>query len=266
MKAVILAGGRGLRFDDETTRRPKPMIEIGGKPMLWHIMSVYRQFGIREFVVCLGYRGEMIRDYFRSFLENHTDITVDLKTGKVRTGPRPVEDWRVTLVDTGLETNTGGRLKRVAHLLDSTFLMTYGDGLSDVDIAATIRAHRASGKLATVTAVQPPGRWGALRLEDHTVTDCDEKPERGGGMINGGYFVLERRALDFIDGDATEFERHTMKKLAVERQLNAFVHEGFWHAMDTAKDRASLEAAWNQGDCPWLRSGRSKEKKLRKVA
>lgn len=263
MKAVILAGGRGLRFDEETHRKPKPMIEVGGKPMLWHIMSIYRQHGIRDFVVCVGYMGDMIREYFANFAYRHSDLTIDLRTGKMKVHSPPQEDWRVTIVDTGLDTQTGGRLKRVSHLLDETFLMTYGDGVSDVDISATIDFHRRHRKLATVTAVTPPGRWGALRTDTKgRVTHWEEKPARGGGVINGGFFVLQRKVLDLIEDDSTEFEFKTLMKLVAQGELMAYQHDGYWQAMDTAKDRALLESHWNDGDAPWLKLGRRPRHRL----
>ncbi len=253
MKAVILAGGRGTRLAEETTTRPKPMVEIGGRPILWHIMQIYAAHGVTEFVICLGYKGWMIKEYFLNFRLHASDLTIDLGTGAIDV-LRPAEmPWRVTLVDTGEETQTGGRLKRVAHLLrdDDAFCMTYGDGVGDVDITALVAFHRAHGRDATVTAVVPPGRFGALERQGDRVTAFIEKPPGDGGRINGGFFVLSSRVLDRIEGDATLWEQEPLRGLAHDGELRAFDHPGFWQPMDTVRDRELLERLWASGEAPW---------------
>jgi glucose-1-phosphate cytidylyltransferase len=253
VKAVILAGGRGTRLSEETGMRPKPMVEIGGRPILWHILKIYEANGITDFVICLGYRGWMIKEYFVNYSFMSSDLTVDLRTGAVRVLRPASEPWRVTLVDTGEDTQTGGRLARVAHLLEDedAFCMTYGDGVADVDIAAAIRFHRAHGRGATVTAVVPPGRFGALSTEGERVLAFVEKPAGDGGMINGGFFVLARSVLDRIAGDATVFEQEPLQGLARDGELMAFAHHGFWQPMDTMRDRDHLVALWERGGAPW---------------
>jgi len=258
MKVVILAGGLGTRISEETIVRPKPMVEIGGRPILWHLMNYYASFGFAEFVICLGYRGYMIKEYFANYLIHNSDVTIDLAEDKIEVHQRAVEPWRVTLVDTGADTMTGGRLKRIASYVrgDEAFLCTYGDGLGDVDLAALLAFHRAHGKRATVTAVQPPGRYGALDMEGSAVRSFREKPMGDGGWINGGYFVLAPSVLDDIEGDATHFEREPLEALAAADDLHAFEHRGFWQPMDTLRDRNQLEALWQSGDAPWKPRGR----------
>jgi glucose-1-phosphate cytidylyltransferase len=255
VKVVILAGGLGTRLMEETATRPKPMVEIGGRPMLWHIMKYYGSYGFTEFVVCLGYRGYMIKEYFANYLIHNSDVTIDLQKNQVEILHRAQEPWRVTLVDTGESTMTGGRLKRIAPFVagDAAFFCTYGDGLSDVDLPALAEFHRSSGALATLTAVQPPGRYGALDLEGSLVRRFREKPSGDGGSINGGFFVLDPKVLDYIDGDATHFEVEPLEGLARDGQLRAFEHSGFWQAMDTLRDRGQLEALWASGRAPWAR-------------
>ena len=253
MKAVILAGGKGTRISEESHLRPKPMIEIGGRPILWHIMSLYGAYGVTDFVVALGYRGDMIKQYFASYALHSSDITVDTRRGEIQYHRNYAEPWRVTLVDTGQETLTGGRLKRLARFLDpdDCFCMTYGDGLADIDIGALVAFHRSHGRLATVTAVVPPGRYGALALDGDRVEKFTEKPPGDNAVINGGFFVLSPAVLDRIGGDATPWETEPLESLAHDGELLAFRHTGFWHAMDTLRDRTHLEALWDAGCAPW---------------
>ena len=254
MKAVILAGGYGTRISEETTIRPKPMVEIGGQPILWHIMKIYSAYGIHDFVICCGYKGHMIKDYFLQYCLHRSDITVDMRRNNVDIHHQEVEPWRVTLVDTGLESMTGGRLKRVApHIKDDTFCLTYGDGVCDVNLTELIAFHRAQGTLATLTAVQPAGRFGAFPLESgqNRVPTFQEKPTGDGAWVNGGYFVLEPGVLDYIDGDATIWERGPMERLASEGQLAAYRFDGFWQPMDTLRDKQVLEDLWQSGNAPW---------------
>jgi len=253
MKAVILAGGRGTRLAEETALRPKPMVEIGGWPILWHIMQIYAAHGVDDFILCLGYKGWMIKEYFLNYLRHASDLRIDLSTGAVEVLRPAAPRWRVTLVDTGEETMTGGRLRRVApHLAgEDAFCLTYGDGLADVDVTALLAFHRAHGKLATVTAVTPPGRFGALDRAGGTVRAFTEKPPGDGGSINGGFFVLSPRALDRIAGDATVWEQAPLQSLAAEGELMAYDHRGFWAAMDTLRDREMLERLWASGRAPW---------------
>jgi glucose-1-phosphate cytidylyltransferase len=254
MKVVILAGGLGTRLAEETQVRPKPMAEIGEHPMLWHIMKGYGEQGYAEFVVCLGYKGYLIKEYFANYFLHNCDVTFDLKGRGMEVHENAVEPWRVTLVDTGAETQTGGRLKRVgAYVGGERFMMTYGDGVADVDLAALLAFHEAHGKLATVTAVQPPGRFGALDLADdgETVRSFVEKPSGDGAWMNGGFFVLEPGVLDYIAGDETLWEKEPLERLAADGQLAAYRHRGFWQPMDTLRDKRTLEALWNAGDAPW---------------
>ena len=253
MKAVILAGGYGTRLSEETHSRPKPMVEIGGRPMLWHIMKMYSAHDVNDFVVCCGYRGYMIKEYFANFSLHMSDITFDLEHNTVHVRKERTEPWKVTLIDTGEGTLTGGRLKRVADYVEGEdeFCMTYGDGLSDVDISATITFHREHGRLATVTAVKPPGRFGALELEGQRVTGFMEKPTGDEGLINGGFFVLDPRCLDLIEGDDTRWEDEPLTRLAAEDQLRAYEHHGFWQPMDTVRERNLLEDLWASGGAPW---------------
>jgi glucose-1-phosphate cytidylyltransferase len=253
MKAVILAGGYGTRITEESVLRPKPMVEIGGRPILWHIMKIYAAHGITDFIVCLGYKGYVIKEYFANYVLHAADVTVDLANNRLEYLSGAPEPWKVTLVETGEATETGGRLKRVARWLqdDDTFCMTYGDGVSDIDITASIAFHRQHGKLATMAAVTPPGRFGALTMEGDNVTGFREKPRGDGGLINGGFFVLSRRVLDYIADDKTVWERAPLEKLATEGQLQAFRHDGFWQPMDTVRERLVLESLWNGGKAPW---------------
>lgn len=252
MKVIILAGGHGTRLSEETVSRPKPMVEIGGHPLLWHIMKIYSANGFNDFIVCLGYKGEMIRDYFLNYMSKNSDFTVDTKTGKIELHNSPKEDWKVTLVDTGIDTMTGGRLKRVAQYIDGdTFMMTYGDGVADIDIQALVKFHQAHGKMASVTAVAPPGRFGALELNGTSVTDFHEKPLGGNSYINGGFFVLHKDVLTLIDGDSDIWERAPMQKLSKSGNLHAFKHSGFWQPMDTLREKNYLEALWAKREAPW---------------
>ncbi len=252
MKAVILAGGHGTRLSEETVTRPKPMVEIGGRPILWHIMKIYSHHGINDFVVCLGYKGYLIKEYFANYALHQSDVTFDIKSGSVEVHQNTAEPWRVTLVDTGQDTMTGGRLMRIRpYVADGTFCMTYGDGVSDVDITASIAFHRSHGKLATVTSVVPPGRFGLLDLKENAVVRMLEKPERSGSRINAGFFVLEPAALELIDGDSMPWERRPMERLAENRQLMAFNHDGYWQPMDTLRERQDLERLWSEGKAPW---------------
>lgn len=252
MKAVILAGGVGTRIAEESQARPKPMVEIGGKPILWHVMKSYSTHGIRDFVICTGYKGYYIKEYFANYFLHMSDVTFDMQKNSMEVHQRNAEPWKVTVVDTGEITMTGGRLKRVAAYLGAeTFCMTYGDGVGDVDITASVAAHRAAGKKATVTAVQPPGRFGAMHLEGESVARFIEKPEGDGGWVNGGFFVLEPSVLDQVVGDETIWEREPLQSLAKEGQLHAFFHRGFWQPMDTLRDRNYLERLWTSGKAPW---------------
>ncbi|HEX5707256.1 MAG TPA: glucose-1-phosphate cytidylyltransferase [Pyrinomonadaceae bacterium] len=252
MKAVILAGGVGSRLSEETAARPKPMVEVGGRPVLWHIMKIYSAHGIHDFIVCLGYKGYLIKEYFANYFLHMSDVTFDLAQNQMRVHQNFAEPWQVTLVDTGAETMTGGRLRRVRPYLEGeeAFCFTYGDGLADVDVTALVRFHREQGVLATVTAVQPPGRFGALVLEGSRVADFREKPE-GDGWINGGFFVLSPRVIDYIEGDETVWERAPMERLAREGELANYTHRGFWQPMDTLRDKNQLEEMWAAGRAPW---------------
>ena len=252
MKAVILAGGYGTRISEETQARPKPMVEVGGRPVLWHVMKTYSAHGIHEFVICLGYKGYMIKEYFANYFLHMSDVTFDLRENRMDVHHRHAEPWRVTLVDTGEETMTGGRLKRIREYVgEESFCFTYGDGLSDVKVPELIAFHQRQGKLATITAVQPPGRFGALDLQQNLITGFREKPQGDGGWINGGFFVLEPRALDAIEGDRTIWEREPLERLARDGQLAAFRHLGFWQPMDTLRDKLHLESLWASGKAPW---------------
>jgi glucose-1-phosphate cytidylyltransferase len=252
MKAVILAGGLGTRISEETQTRPKPMIEIGGKPVLWHIMKTYSLHGINDFIICCGHKGYLIKEYFANYSLHMSDVTFDMRRRDVIIHQNSAEPWSVTLVDTGEDTATGGRLKRVgAYLGGEDFCMTYGDGVSDVDITALVAFHREQGTLATVTATRPPGRFGVLTMTRDKITAFKEKPEEEGGWINGGYFVLSPKVLDHIAGDATSWEREPMERLARDGQLSAYTHAGFWQPLDTLRDRNLLNELWNSGRAPW---------------
>lgn len=252
MKAIILAGGLGTRISEESHLRPKPMIEIGGKPILWHIMKMYSGHGIDEFVICLGYKGYVIKEYFSNYFLHTSDVTFSMRENSMEIHQKFAEPWRVTLVDTGELTMTGGRLKRVApYLGDESFCFTYGDGVADIDISALIAKHREAGRLATVTAIQPPGRYGALHIENEMVHHFQEKPAGDGAWINGGFFVLEPSVLSYLDGDNTVWEQQPLQRLAAEGQLSAYRHGGFWQAMDTLRDKNHLEELWSSGKAPW---------------
>lgn len=255
MKAVILAGGLGTRISEETHLKPKPMIEIGGKPILWHIMKLYSSAGVTDFIVCCGYKGYLIKEYFANYFLHMSDVTFDLGRNEMHVHHRYAEPWRVTLVDTGEVTLTGGRLRRVRDYLrdDDAFCFTYGDGLSDVDIGALIEFHRSHGRLATLTAVQPPGRFGAVSLDGSRVTGFVEKPKGEGGWINGGFFVLSNACIDYIDGDSTPWEGAPLEAIARDGQLMAYHHHGFWQPMDTLRDKNALEEMWQSGAAPWKR-------------
>jgi glucose-1-phosphate cytidylyltransferase len=253
MKAVIFAGGLGTRLSEETDSRPKPMVEIGGKPILWHIMKIYSSHGINEFIVCLGYKGYYVKDYFMNYFLHTSDVTFDLVENETIVHNKKAEPWRVTLVDTGLETMTGGRLKRVAPYLpdNEPFCLTYGDGVADVDIAGVIDYHRAHGRTTTMTVVRPPGRFGAVSMERDAIVSFDEKPRGDGGWINGGFFVLSKKALAYIDGDETLFEQEPLAGMAADGELRAYRHDGFWQCMDTLRDKRLLEQLWSSGAAPW---------------
>lgn len=252
MKAVILAGGLGTRISEETLVRPKPMVDLGGRPVLWHIMKIYSAYGVNDFIVCCGYKGYMIKEYFANYSLHGSDITIDLKSNTVDVHQSTAEPWKVTLIDTGQETQTGGRLKRVASYLDGEdFCFTYGDGLSDVNVGELIAFHRSQGTLATVTAVQPPGRFGHLKLDQQKITAFDEKPGGDNAWVNGGFFVLSPRTIDYIEGDTSVWERGPLETLAAEGNLSAFLHRGFWQPMDTLRDKIALEEMWNNNRAPW---------------
>ena len=254
MKAVILAGGFGTRLSEETTVRPKPMVEIGERPILWHIMKLYSAHGIQEFVICLGYKADVIKDYFANYVLRASDLVVDLGKNELELQPRNVEPWHVTLVDTGIDTMTGGRLKRVAdHLDEETFCFTYGDCVTNLDMTKLIEFHREQNALATLTAIRPPGRFGALTLEpgSNTITSFREKPEGDGGWVNGGFFVLEPGVLDYVEGDSTVWEREPMERLADGGKLAAYRHVGYWQNMDSLRDKMVLEEQWASGSPPW---------------
>jgi glucose-1-phosphate cytidylyltransferase len=252
MLAVILAGGLGTRISEETHLKPKPMIEVGGRPVLWHILKIFSAHGINDFVICVGYKGYVIKEYFANYFLHMSDVTFDLKNNRMEVHEKHAEPWRVTIVDTGEETQTGGRLKRVrGYLRDEPFCFTYGDGLADVDVGALVKFHQAHGKLATITAVQPPGRYGALQIEKEFVRDFHEKPLGDGAWINGGFFVLDPEVVDRIPDDASIWEREPMESLTRDGQLAAFKHDGFWRPMDTLRDKSQLEELWQNGKAPW---------------
>ena len=252
MKVVILAGGLGTRLSEETGLKPKPMVEIGGMPILWHIMKIYSHFGLHDFVICGGYKGYVIKEYFANYFLHMSDVTFDMEKNTMEVHKQRGEPWRVTIIDTGDATMTGGRIKRVApYIGDETFCCTYGDGVADINVSDLIQAHRESGSLATLTGVQPPGRFGALRTEGNSITAFQEKPEGDGAWINGGFFVLEPGVFPYIENDASIWERAPLEALAGDRQLNLYRHPGFWQPMDTLRDKQNLEQAWSAGEAKW---------------
>lgn len=256
MKIVILCGGLGTRLSEETQVKPKPMVEIGGKPIVWHIMKSYECHGNKDFILALGYKGEVIKDYFLNYHARQSDLTVHLKSGKVEYSNPTAEDWNVSLIDTGAETMTGGRILRLKNLLkdSGTFMVTYGDGVSDINITELLAFHRSHGKLATVSAVRPPVRFGELLIDGNTVNQFQEKPQAGEGWINGGYFVFEPEVLEYIIDDTTFLEREPLERLAKDGQLMAYHHPGFWQCMDTIRDRDLLQTKWQAGNAPWIKS------------
>jgi glucose-1-phosphate cytidylyltransferase len=253
MKAVILAGGLGTRLSEETGTRPKPMVEIGGRPILWHILKIYSQHGINDFVICCGYKGYLIKEYFANYFLHMSDVSFDMKENRMEVHQSVAEPWRVTLVDTGDDSGTGGRLKRVAKYVEGeeAFCMTYGDGVSNVDVARSIAFHRAHGKLVTVTAVQPPARFGGLEIEGTAIANFQEKPNGEGGWVNGGFFILSPKVLNEIESDGSMFEREPIQNLTAMKQVQAFFHPGFWQPMDTLRDKQRLEDLWSSGKAPW---------------
>ncbi len=252
MKAVILAGGLGTRLSEETDIKPKPMVEIGDKPILWHIMKIYSTYGINDFIICCGYKGYVIKEYFATYSLHMSDITFDLRRNDMQVHQNETEPWRITLIDTGLNSGTGGRLRKIrSYLGDEDFCFTYGDGVSNINIQESISFHKKKKTIATVTAVLPPSRYGVLAFDEDKIVGFDEKPDGDGGWINGGFFVLSPRAIDYIDDDTIHWEHAPMKRLVAEGQLSAFYHRGFWHPMDTLRDKKSLEAMWASGKAPW---------------
>ena len=251
MQAVILAGGRGTRISEESLLRPKPLIEIGERPIIWHIMKIYSYYGINDFIICCGYKGELIKKYFSNFGLYSSDMTIEVKNNKITFHKKNFENWKITLIDTGSETQTGGRIKRVKKYLKNTFCLTYGDGLSDVNIKKTIEFHKRNKKIATMTVVQPAGRFGAVKIKKNLVDKFLEKPVGDGGWINGGFFVLNKKSLDYIKDDYTIWEQDPLKNLSKQNQLTSFKHKGFWHPMDTIRDKEYLEEEWRKPNCPW---------------
>ena len=252
MKVVILAGGLGTRLSEESHLKPKPMVEVGGKPILWHIMKIYSHYGFREFIICCGYKGYVIKEYFSNYFIHCSDVTFSLEDNSLEVHQNSAEPWKVTVVDTGDTTLTGGRIKRVARYVgDEDFCCTYGDGVGDVNIGELLEFHRHHGGFATVTATQPPGRFGVMTLQDDRVTSFLEKPADGGGYVNGGFFVLSPKVMSYIDGDQIMWEREPLERLAKDRQMHAYIHRGFWQPMDTLRDKTYLEDLWNKGRAPW---------------
>ncbi|OUV60943.1 MAG: glucose-1-phosphate cytidylyltransferase [Cellvibrionales bacterium TMED122] len=251
MQVVILAGGRGTRISEESLLRPKPLIEIGERPIIWHIMKTYSYHGINDFIICCGYKGELIKEYFSNFGLYSSDMTIEVRKNKITFHKKNFENWKITLIDTGSDTQTGGRIKRVRDYLNNTFCFTYGDGLSDVNIKKSIEFHKKNKKIATMTVVQPAGRFGAVKIKKNLVEKFSEKPVGDGGWINGGFFVLEKKSLDYIKDDYTIWEQEPLKNLSKQNQLSSFKHKGFWHPMDTIRDKEYLEEEWRKPNCPW---------------
>lgn len=253
MKAVILAGGLGTRLSEETSTRPKPMVEIGGKPILWHILKMYSHHGVNDFVICCGYKGYVIKEYFANYFLHMSDVTFDMRNNQMEVHQKRAEPWKVTLVDTGDGSMTGGRLRRVADYVknEEMFCFTYGDGVSDIDISATINFHKSHGKLATLTATFPPGRFGALDIQGQQIRQFTEKPKGDGALINGGFFVLSPKVLNYLEDDTTVWEQQPLQRLALDGQLMAYEHHGFWQPMDTLRDKVHLEELWTMGRAPW---------------
>ena len=251
MKAVILAGGLGTRISEESTIRPKPMIEVGGKPIIWHIMKIYSYYGINDFIVCCGYKGYMIKEYFSNYFLHMSDVTVDLHSNEVEVHQRRAEPWKITLVDTGEKTQTGGRIKKIKNYIDDDFCLTYGDGVASIDIKSLINFHNNHDGMATISAVQPPGRFGSLIIENKKVNSFIEKPHGDGGWVNGGFFVLKRSVIDLIDDDNTIWEKEPLEKLASMNELHCYQHNGFWRPMDTLRDKVTLEKLWSENAAPW---------------
>jgi glucose-1-phosphate cytidylyltransferase len=251
MKAVILAGGLGTRLSEETALKPKPMVEVGGRPILWHILKIYSSHGINDFIICAGYKSYIIKEYFANYFLHMSDVTFDMNNNTMEVHHKKAEPWRITIIDTGDETMTGGRIKRVAPYIDGTFCCTYGDGVGDIDITALVSFHKSSGRLATLTGVQPPGRFGAIKLDGGKVLAFQEKPQGDGSWINGGFFVLEPEVLSYIEDDTTVWERQPLEKLASVGQLGIFRHHGFWRPMDTLRDKFELENLWENRTAPW---------------
>jgi glucose-1-phosphate cytidylyltransferase len=252
MKVVILAGGLGTRISEETHLKPKPLIEIGGMPVLWHIMKMYSFYDMHDFVICCGYKGYMIKEYFANYFLHMSDVTFDIKNNTMEVHQKHAEPWKVTLVDTGINTMTGGRLKKIENFLDDeTFCFTYGDGLSDLNIRESVEFHQKNKKYATITAVKPPGRFGSLEINENWVEKFNEKPDGDGNWINGGFFVLEPTIFDYIKDESTIWERDPLEKIAQEKQLSAYKHDGFWHPLDTLRDKNNLEELWNNSNTPW---------------
>jgi len=251
MKVVILAGGLGSRISEESIIKPKPLVEIGGKPIIWHIMKIYSEYGFRDFVICCGYKGYLIKEYFTNYSLHTTDITVNVKTNKIKVHKKTTEPWNITLVDTGQESLTGDRLKKIEHFIDGDFCLTYGDGVASVDIGKLVNFHKKNKKLATVTAVKPAGRFGAIELDKNTVKRFLEKPKGDGGWINGGFFVLNKKIFKYLKKSPCVWEQEPLEQLAKNNQLNAFKHNGFWYAMDTLRDKNFLEGLWDKKEAPW---------------
>jgi glucose-1-phosphate cytidylyltransferase len=253
MKVVILAGGFGTRLSEETELKPKPMVEIGGKPILWHIMKIYSHYGFNEFIICLGYKGYVIKEYFANYFLHMADVTFNMEDNTMDVHNKHAEPWKVTLIDTGSSTMTGGRIKRIAPYVDGeTFMVTYGDGVADVDIAKLLQFHNEHGRIGTMTSVQPTGRFGAVNMKDDgTISSFQEKPKGDGAWINGGFFVFSSRVFDYIEGDATVFEKEPLENLAKDEQLKAFKHDGYWQPMDTLREKREMEKRWEDGNAPW---------------